>query len=237
MPACSTVRSGVARPIDMAPPPSPPGPTPPPSAASPPCELPAELFPPLPPLLGPPYLLIPPLSARLCPSLSQALRSPLQFSAPPLSARPRPIPSLCVLGCPTALQVGKGCNIAPNRPQTGQDLSGAGWSALERRAPLCPLGTREKEGVGTHLGKGRHNQVFSVSAGRPDIEGRSGGALPRIPIFQLLPTLRPQLSASSCPDTSFGYPPGSSWALLTRLFSESRHSPSDQSLTLSLSHK
>lgn len=43
----------------------------------------------------------------------------LRLSAPPLSARPRLRPAPCVLGCPAALQVGKGCNVATNCPQAG----------------------------------------------------------------------------------------------------------------------
>lgn len=49
-----------------------------------------------------------------------------------LTARRR-LPDRCLLGSPAALQVGKGRNVAPNRPQTGKDL-----------------------------GKGRHNHVFSL---------------------------------------------------------------------------
>lgn len=54
--------------------------------------------------------------------------------------------------------------------------------------------TRGEGGVGTHLGKGCHNHVFSMSVGRCDIRKGDQGDLLRAPIFQLLLTLCPQLS-------------------------------------------
>lgn len=161
----------------------------------------------------------------------------LQLLALPLFPRPDPAHSPhtwmpCRFAGGLALQR---CS-EPSADWPGPAGKGVISTGKGRGRPLCLLDSHGKRGgVDTHLGKRCHNHVFSMSVGRRDIRKGGQGNVPRIPSFQLLPRLCPQRSTSGF-HGSFRCPTGP-WAPLTQLFPGTHHSPSDQSLTLSLSLK